>query len=648
MSLTKQLLHKIDDSTRSQAEQARLRCRLAKELEESGDYEAARSAMGELWQRVGERPQLDGLDRRTAAEVLLRAGSLTGWIGSLRQLAGSQETAKNLISESLTIFETVPDSEKAAEAQTDLAYCYWREGALDEARIMLRAALERLADANNELKAIILLRSAIVEKVATRLNDALSIHHEAAPLFAVSNNNVLKGKFHNEFGTVLKNLGAAEQRRDYIDRALIEFAAASFYFEQAGHTRYWAYVENNLGMLLLTDGKFGEAHEHLDRARRMFVSLKDGGQAAQVDETRARALLAEGRVAEAEAVVRAAVRVFEKGDEQSLLAEALTTHAIALARLGRFAPAHLTFTRAREVAELAGDREGAGQATLAALEELREQLALAESIALYECAADWLAHSQHPGIRERLIQCACVALRRLSASRRDAPVSASAAIAEEADTAFDWQGFCLKDEVLRHERQLIERALRDAGGSVTRAAQLLGFKHHQTFIALLNNRHRSLLAARTPAVSRKRSIIRMRGTHHAAHSRVPVRVRPATILYVEDDSMVRATLKETLELEGWQIEECADGISALQKLESRDRYDLLLFDHTLPGVTGLELARRARNFPHRRATPIVMLSAEDMDGEARRAGVDRFLQKPRDLLSVVETITRLLDTPEER
>jgi Tfp pilus assembly protein PilF len=141
MNLQTQLLHQIDDSTLTHAERARLRCQLAKELEEAGNYEAARGAMGDLWQRVGERPQLDGLDQHTAAEVLLRAGTLSGWIGSSKQIEGAQEFAKNLISESRTIFESLQETEKAAEALTDLAYCYWREGASDEARVILRDAL---------------------------------------------------------------------------------------------------------------------------------------------------------------------------------------------------------------------------------------------------------------------------------------------------------------------------------------------------------------------------------------------------------------------------------------------------------------------------------------------------------------------------
>ena len=84
---------------------------------------------------------------------------------------------------------------------------------------------------------------------------------------------------------------------------------------------------------------------------------------------------------------------------------------------------------------------------------------------------------------------------------RDAPAPG----ADPASVEEQGAGFSLKAEVLRYEAELIQRALRDAGGGVSYAARLLGFRHHQTFVALLNNRHKNLLHARTPVVPRRRT-----------------------------------------------------------------------------------------------------------------------------------------------
>jgi transcriptional regulator with GAF, ATPase, and Fis domain len=170
--------------------------------------------------------------------------------------------------------------------------------------------------------------------------------------------------------------------------------------------RYCARVENNFGFLLYRLGQFAEAHEHLARARRLFVRLKEAGSVAQVDETRARALLAAGRVEEAEKVVRHAVRTLAAGDELGLLTEALTTHGTALARLDRMAEARIALERARATGEHAGDLEGAGRAALHLLEELASCLSLAEQRAIYTRADEALAQTQHAETISRLRACA--------------------------------------------------------------------------------------------------------------------------------------------------------------------------------------------------------------------------------------------------
>ncbi|HYY59407.1 MAG TPA: hypothetical protein VE842_18920, partial [Pyrinomonadaceae bacterium] len=309
---TSPLLRQLDNPALSRNQRALIRCQIAKELEEGGNYEAARSAMGELWQRVGEHPKIKELDRCTAAEVLLRAGALSGWIGSTRQVEGAQEIAKDLISESVRIFKALHEEQKVAEAQVELAICYRREGAFNEARVTLQDALSHLTDKDNELRALASLRSSSVEISATLYGDALHILEDAAPLFEASENQVLKGKFHVNLAIVLNNLGEGEQRKDYKDRALVEYAAASYYFGEANCMRLRAQTENDLGFLLFTIERFDDAHKHLDLARKLLVSLKDSGSVAQVDETRARVLVAQGRYAEGERVIRASVRTLER------------------------------------------------------------------------------------------------------------------------------------------------------------------------------------------------------------------------------------------------------------------------------------------------------------------------------------------------
>jgi len=630
MYLAKELLHQLSDPNLSTVQRARLRCQLAQQLELAGNFELAREAMGELWQQIGDRPLLEGLDEETEGQVLLRAGALTGYIGSANQVPGSQEMAKNLISESYARFQRLENSQRVAEAQIEIAVCYWREGSFDEARVMLQEAISKLDDTNMDLRAIALIRIALVETFANRLHDAFRIQNDSAVFFEAITNDVLKGKFHHLFGSVLDRLATAEQRQDYRDRALIEYTAASFYFEQARLSRYQACVENNLGFLFGKIGKFAEAHEHLDHAQALFTSLKDKTHLAQVDETRARVMLAEGRVSEAEKMVRVAVRIFESSGEQSLLAEALTTQGIALARLDDKDKAYLVLERATKLAEHAGDPESAGEALLVMIEELRASLSGHVLNVAVEHACELLENSQDMAKLKRLINCT---RHTISSARLPASV--------------DWANFSFNDAVLRYEAHIIKLALRDSGGAVTRAAHLLGFKHHQSLISLLNGRHKALRFGPKPIAPRRRSIMRKLDTSRSRASEIDSGTRTVRILHVEDNRTVAEAVKETLELEGWEVETCTDGAAALKKILDDTHYDLLLLDYDLPGVSGIELVRRARSVAHRENTPIIVLSAALGEAEAREAGANEFLHKPEDIRNLVETITRLLSSAED-
>src|SRR6266581_2044795 len=633
MNLTAQLAA-LREETRglTAVERAGRCCDLAMQLEKAGEYEVACEALSEFWPKRDRPLNLNDLDEATRAEVLLRVGALAGWLGGTDQTEGSQETAKNLITRSIDLFQRLGLSERVAEARGDLALCYWREGSYDEARITLADAINLLGNENSDLKASLLIRAGIIEERTRQLHEALRLYNEAAPLLETSEDHALKGAFHNEFGLVFKHLAVPENREDYLDRALMEYTAASFHFEQAGNTRYLARVENNLGYLFFKIGKYEEAHKHLDRARHLFLSLSDVGAVAQVDETRARTLVAENRLAEAERIVRYAVHVLQKGDQQAVLAEALTTHGVAFARLGDYPSAKRLLQRAIEVVETTGDLEGAGRAKLSIIEELSGQTPAPQLVSIYQSAAKLLKQSQDPSTSKRLIGCAQKVIEGLRTREFQGY--------EAKDLS--WASF--KREIRKAEKALLARALREAEGSVTKAAHLLGFKHHQSLISIINIRHKDLLKTRSRIRKRRRHIFsQSRKARKTPPKPSPVRrAAPIAILHVEDNTLVANLVADMFAGKKWRVELCHDGDSALRKLTGEEHYDLLVVDNDLPELNGLELIRRARRITRRRRTPIIMLSASDCEREAWRAGVNAFLKKPEQIDELLTTVARLL------
>jgi tetratricopeptide (TPR) repeat protein len=490
MNLADERLKELDNPSLTGDERVLLRCRVAADFIHKGQYEAAREALGELWSGVGVRPEVKRLPPAVAAEVLLQCGALTGWLGSVRNVSGAQEQAKDMLSEAERKFRSQGRLSKASEAQYELGICYWRLGAFDEARLVMQEALKRLTDADVELKAKILIRRTLVEISENKYYEALGILKEAEPVFK-SANDALKGRWHGQTALVLIRLALTQGNTDYADRAIIEFEAAIYHYEQAGHERYCALNLNNLAMTLFKLGRYREAHEHLDRAQLIFTKLKDTGNLAQVDETRARVLVAEKKYRDADRILVGVIKTFEVGGESGLLVKALTLQGVVWARLGGFDSSINILRQAMKVAQDSGAFIQAGLAALTLIEEhgATWRLAEAELVNVYNRADELLKGTQDAEDIARLRACARMVVKRLSGLElRD-------------------KNFSFYSAVREYEARLIEQALTEAEGSVTRAAKILGLTH-QNLGYMLKNRHKKLAEKRTPPEKRLRSIIK--------------------------------------------------------------------------------------------------------------------------------------------
>jgi tetratricopeptide (TPR) repeat protein len=401
--------------------------------------------------------------------------------------------ARDLICESITFYESAGDVKKIAAARAELAYCYWWEGALDEARIMFHEALQKLTVEGNT-RATALLGLAVVEWSASRHNEAFNILTENASLFNKITNHATKGAYHSQLAMVLRRLASSERRDEHFTRAIKEYEDADYHFKLARNVVFRSDVKNNLGFLLYKLGRYKEAHKYAAEARRLAVGVRDKVRAAQFDDTRAQIFIAEKQFKEAEAVAKSAVRVLEKSGHQCLLTDALITHGIALARLKQTERAQFTFQKAIEVAHQVGALNKAGLAALTLIEEL-EELAPDTLYAAYDRASEWLAKSQSQDLLVRLN----------AAARRVFSVLRGELKAEAAAEAILNKPCSLPGEVLKFEANLIRQALAQANASVTRAAALLGMSY-QGLAYVIGSRHKDLLKERSPVRRRARKL----------------------------------------------------------------------------------------------------------------------------------------------
>jgi DNA-binding response OmpR family regulator len=115
------------------------------------------------------------------------------------------------------------------------------------------------------------------------------------------------------------------------------------------------------------------------------------------------------------------------------------------------------------------------------------------------------------------------------------------------------------------------------------------------------------------------------------------------ILIVEDEPNMRLGLKDNLEFEGYQVTLADNGTDGLRIILSQ-RFDLILMDVMMPGISGLDVCKRARDKGVE--TPIVLLTAkgEEMDKVlGLELGADDYVTKPfglRELLARIRAILR--------
>jgi two-component system KDP operon response regulator KdpE len=101
----------------------------------------------------------------------------------------------------------------------------------------------------------------------------------------------------------------------------------------------------------------------------------------------------------------------------------------------------------------------------------------------------------------------------------------------------------------------------------------------------------------------------------------------ARILVVDDDPQIRRVLKVTLSGQGFEVDDAKNGEAALDKLR-QTRFDLVLLDINMPGMSGLEVCRAIRTSSE---IAIIMLTVRDGEAdtvEALDSGADDFVTKP--------------------
>jgi DNA-binding NtrC family response regulator len=124
-------------------------------------------------------------------------------------------------------------------------------------------------------------------------------------------------------------------------------------------------------------------------------------------------------------------------------------------------------------------------------------------------------------------------------------------------------------------------------------------------------------------------------------------VRQKRILIVEDETPVATALERALSTPrggGYWVEWCESGEAALERLAAA-RFDLLISDLRLPGISGLELIELSHGAdPHMRCVLMTAFGTPQLEAQAQRLA-DAYVPKPFRLHDLIQTISTVLSEP---
>ncbi|MEP7380251.1 MAG: response regulator [Gemmatimonadota bacterium] len=125
------------------------------------------------------------------------------------------------------------------------------------------------------------------------------------------------------------------------------------------------------------------------------------------------------------------------------------------------------------------------------------------------------------------------------------------------------------------------------------------------------------------------------------------------LLLADDNEDMRLMLRELFRASGHEVSMAADGLEALASVAEREP-DLVILDHSMPNMSGLEVCRQLKQNPFTARVPVMMLTAQsgvESKVEGFAAGADDYIAKPfdpRELRARVQAMLRLVQREGDR
>jgi tetratricopeptide (TPR) repeat protein len=303
--------------------------RSAWDSERRGEYEVGLLCFSEEWAAGEYSPDISGLPEELAAELRLRFASLLGYQGHLRKIKDSQVRARDILTESLAVFERLGNAEKAAECENHIALSYSRTGEYRESRTWLDAAMARNLQPTSIHRLATIMYGMLIDSSEMSFDPVLVTFRRYEELFSEWADDWIGSSFYVIAGVAFGELGRSEQ-------ALRCFEMGIARAEHSSIKPSLASIQNELAHLYMSLGRYEKAHASVDRGIELYRDIGDESREGMLLDTKATIYLQQGNFDAGLTTIERAISVLKDGENKGFLAEAYATEGKILVWLDDF------------------------------------------------------------------------------------------------------------------------------------------------------------------------------------------------------------------------------------------------------------------------------------------------------------------------
>lgn len=315
----------------------------ARNAELCRDLDALRNILQRVWNDNDRLPTFTDHEPKIRAELLRLYGFFLTTYGISRNLKNFQSQGKDLLTNAIEIFQTENLTDKAAEANVILAFCYWNSGEVSECEAILSLIEEEFRQ--NQFHPVSLqirVNRLMIYYWKKEYTKGIKLIKEISQAMSLCSDLRLKAMFHNQAGVIYR-------KNQFFEDSAFHFSEAVRFATKLNNLRFIAANYNNLSLLYLDTKKIDEAHSSISKSITILAEINDNGFLPHALDTKALIYIDENKYEEALKTIDEALGYFNKGEDYSGLTDAIWTKIRCLLRLGQKEDALISFAELEKI-----------------------------------------------------------------------------------------------------------------------------------------------------------------------------------------------------------------------------------------------------------------------------------------------------------